>query len=85
MALALRRIATSRQPDATSAAAAMMADLRGGMEQYGVHLQERLEFAREAAKLEKVKALPGVRQANRARQTWFGRRALEVVRRLLGR
>jgi hypothetical protein len=85
MALALQRIAASKEPDAARAAAAMMADLRGGVEQYGVHLQERLEFAREAAKLDKVKALPGVRQANRARQTWFGRHTIRLVRRLLGR
>jgi glycosyltransferase involved in cell wall biosynthesis len=85
MALALRRIAVSKEPDAAPAAAAMMADLRGGIEQYGVHLQERLEFAREAAKLEKVKALPGIAQANRARQTRPGRLAVRLVRRLLGR
>ena len=85
MALALQRIAASREPSAPSAAAAMMADLRGGMEQYNVHLQERLEFAREAAKLEKVKALPGVAQANRARQTRAGRLGIRIVRRLLGR
>jgi glycosyltransferase involved in cell wall biosynthesis len=85
MALALRRVAASRRPDATAASAAMMADLRGGMEQYGIHLQERLEFAREAAKLEKVKALPGFAQANRARQTWVGRHLGRAVRRLLRR
>jgi glycosyltransferase involved in cell wall biosynthesis len=85
MALALQRIAASPPPDAARAAEAMMADLRGGVEQYGVHLQERLEFAREAAKLEKVKALPGVRQANRARQTRLGRHSLRFLRRLLGR
>jgi glycosyltransferase involved in cell wall biosynthesis len=85
MALALRRIAVSKEPSASSAAAAMMADLRGGIEQYGVHLQERLEFAREAAKLGKIKALPGVAQANRARQTRAGQRLITVVRRLLGR
>jgi O-antigen biosynthesis protein len=85
MALALKRVATSKQPDATLAAAAMMADLRGGIEQYNVHLQERLEFAREAAKLERVKALPGVAQANRARQTRAGRLAIRLLKRLLGR
>jgi O-antigen biosynthesis protein len=85
MALALRRIAVSKQPDATRAAAAMMSDLRGGIEQYNVHLQERLEFAREAAKLDKVKALPGVAQANRARQTRAGRLAIRLLKRLLGR
>jgi hypothetical protein len=85
MALALQRIAASHEPDAARAAEAMMADLRGGVEQYGVHLQERLEFAREAAKLEKVKALPGVRQANRARQTRLGRYSLRFLRKLLGR
>jgi glycosyltransferase involved in cell wall biosynthesis len=85
MALALRRVATSKQPDATRAAAAMMADLRGGIEQYNVHLQERLEFAREAAKLERVKALPGVAQANRARQTRSGQLAIRLLKRLLGR
>jgi glycosyltransferase involved in cell wall biosynthesis len=85
MALALRRVAVSKQPDATRAAAAMMADLRGGIEQYNVHLQERLEYARDAAKLQKVKALPGIAQANRARQTPLGRLALRILRRLLGR
>jgi glycosyltransferase involved in cell wall biosynthesis len=85
MALALRRVAASKQPDATRAAAAMMADLRGGIEQYNVHLQERLEFAREAAKLERVKALPGVAQANRARQTRSGQLAIRLLKRLLGR
>jgi hypothetical protein len=63
----------------------MMADLRGGIEQYNVHLQERLEFAREAAKLDKVKSLPGVAQVNRARQTRAGRLALRLLKRLLGR
>jgi O-antigen biosynthesis protein len=85
MALALRRIALSKEPSSTSAAAAMMADLRGGIEQYGVHLQERLEFAREAAKLDKVKALPGIAQANRARQTRWGRLGVRMLKRLLGR
>ncbi|MDX6657167.1 MAG: hypothetical protein QOH62_1960, partial [Solirubrobacteraceae bacterium] len=85
MALALRRVAVSKEPSAPRAAAAMMADLRGGIEQYNVHLQERLEFAREAAKLDKVKALPGVAQANRARQTRAGRLGIRIVRRLLGR
>jgi glycosyltransferase involved in cell wall biosynthesis len=85
MALALRRVAVSREPSASSAAAAMMADLRGGIEQYGVHLQERLEFAREAAKLEKVKALPGVAHANRARQTRAGRLAIRLLKGLLRR
>jgi glycosyltransferase involved in cell wall biosynthesis len=85
MALALRRIAVSQEPSAARAAAAMMADLRGGIEQYNVHLQERLEFAREAAKLDKVKALPGVAQANRARQSRVGRLGIRIVRRLLGR
>jgi O-antigen biosynthesis protein len=85
MALALRRIAVSKEPSAASASAAMMADLRGGIEQYGVHLQERLEFAREAEKLERVKALPGIAQANRARQTRIGRLGIQLLRRLLGR
>ena len=85
MAIALQRIATSKEPDATRAAEAMMADLRGGIEQYGVHLQERLEYAREAAKLEKVKALPGIAQANRARQTRLGRYTVRFLRKLLGR
>jgi glycosyltransferase involved in cell wall biosynthesis len=85
MALALRRSAVSKQPSAASASAAMMADLRGGIEQYNVHLQERLEFAREAAKLEKVKALPGIAQANRVRQTRAGRLGIRLLRRLLGR
>jgi glycosyltransferase involved in cell wall biosynthesis len=85
MALALRRIAVSKEPSAASAAAAMMADLRGGIEQYNVHLQERLEFAREAAKLEKVKALPGIAQANRVRQSRAGRLGIRLLRRLLGR
>ena len=85
MAIALHRIATSKEPDATRAAEAMMADLRGGIEQYGVHLQERLEYARDAAKLEKVKALPGIAQANRARQTRLGRYTVRFLRKLLGR
>jgi O-antigen biosynthesis protein len=85
MALALRRSAVSKQPSAASASAAMMADLRGGIEQYNVHLQERLEFAREAAKLEKVKALPGIAQANRVRQSRAGRLGIRLLRRLLGR
>jgi glycosyltransferase involved in cell wall biosynthesis len=85
MALALRRIAASSEPDPTSAAAAMMADLRGAVERYGIHLQERLEFAREAEKLKRIKRLPGIAQANRARQTRAGRLGIRFVRRLLGR
>jgi glycosyltransferase involved in cell wall biosynthesis len=85
MALALRRVAASRAPDAPAAAAAMMRDLRGGLEQYNVHLQERLEFARDAAKLQRIKSLPGLAQANRARQTRPGRAAIRLLRRLLGR
>jgi glycosyltransferase involved in cell wall biosynthesis len=85
MAIALRRVADLPAPDPIAAAQGMMRDLRGGLEQYNVHLQERAEFAAEAAKLEKVKALPGIAQANRARQTRPGRLAVRMLRRLLGR
>jgi glycosyltransferase involved in cell wall biosynthesis len=85
MALALRRVADLPAPDPIAAAQAMMRDLRGGLEQYNVHLQERAEFAIEAAKLERVKRLPLVAQANRARQTRTGRMAIRLLRRLLGR
>ena len=82
MALAMQRIAAVPAPSPAAAAQAMMRDLRGGLEQYNVHLQERAEFAADAAKLARVKRLPGVAQANRARQSRLGRLLTGFLRRV---
>ena len=79
-ARAAARSPASTEPDAARAAAAMMADLRGGIEQYGVHLQERLEFAREAAKLEQGQGAAGHR-AGQPRAPDAARAACAVRRR----
>jgi hypothetical protein len=85
MALALERLAESAAPDAARAAAALTADLRGALEQYNVHLLERRQFRAKAMTLQRIKRLPVVAQADRARQTRAGLLAIRFMRRLLRR
>jgi O-antigen biosynthesis protein len=56
MAAALRAIAREPPPDATAAAARLLADLRGGLEGYHGHLRERMDFARRALRFERAVA-----------------------------
>jgi hypothetical protein len=85
MAMSLERIAREPEPRADRAAAHLLADLREGVETYRIHMQERVEFAHQAARLKKLLGLPGVRQAVQARRDPRVRRALgPVYRRLRG-
>jgi O-antigen biosynthesis protein len=65
MAGALRAIARAPAPAAGPASAAMLADLRGGVDVYHGHLRERTEYARRAARVERlmkrIRRLPPVR------------------------
>lgn len=90
MAMALHRVAEEEPPPANTSAAAMLADLRAGVETYHGHLAERAEFLRAVQRVDRVKALPGVRQA---RGAWRSERvqrsvgpwALKTAKRLLKR
>jgi glycosyltransferase involved in cell wall biosynthesis len=76
MAMALHRVRHEDAPPATTTAAAMLADLRGGIETYHGHLAERAEFLRAVQRAERVKALPGIRQA---RGVWRSERVQRSV------
>ena len=90
MAMALHRVAEEEPPPATTSAAAMLADLRAGVETYHGHLAERAEFLRAVQRVDRVKALPGVRQARGAWrservQSTVGPWAIKTAKRLLRR
>lgn len=90
MAMALHRIRHEDPPPAETTAAAMLADLRGGIETYHAHLTERAELIRTVQRVERVKALPGLRQARRAWrsepvQRTVGPWAIKTAKRLLRR
>jgi len=90
MALALERIRREPPPSPTTTAAAMLGDLRGAVEAYNTHLAERAQYARQVARVERVKRLPGLRQA---RGAWRSERVqrsvgpwlLRTLKRLLSR
>ena len=71
MALALHRISREPAPSAEATAAAMLGDLRGHVEVTRALLAERREYQRQLARVNRVKALPGVRQA---RTVWRSER-----------
>jgi glycosyltransferase involved in cell wall biosynthesis len=54
MAAALRQIREQPAPGGAEASARMLADLRGGIEIYHGHMRERIEFARRAARLNRL-------------------------------
>jgi glycosyltransferase involved in cell wall biosynthesis len=54
MAEALTAIAREPPPDGAAASARLLADLRGGIEIYSVHLRERTDFARRALRFERL-------------------------------
>jgi glycosyltransferase involved in cell wall biosynthesis len=56
MAGALQAIAREPLPQSATASARLLADLRGGIEVYNVHLRERVDFARRALRFERVVA-----------------------------
>jgi hypothetical protein len=63
MALALRRVLHEPPPPANTTAAAMLGDLRGGIEVYRGLLAERIEFGRQVQRIDRVKRMPGLRHA----------------------
>jgi hypothetical protein len=77
MAAALQAIVREPQPNSAAASARMLADLRGGLELYNGQLQERLEFARRAERLEYL--LARVR-ANRLLRRLLALRRYRAVR-----
>lgn len=85
MALALQRIHAAPQPAGPPAAAALLPDLRAGMEQYRLHLHERKVFRQEALRLQKVRELPVVSTALAVRDRPGGKLAVRLLRRLAGR
>jgi glycosyltransferase involved in cell wall biosynthesis len=82
MAAALLAIAREPPPRANAAAARMLADLRGGLEIYHTHLRERMEFARRAARVERLVARLRRRALFRAVQRL---RSNRVIKQLIGR
>jgi glycosyltransferase involved in cell wall biosynthesis len=90
MALALQRVLREPPPPANATAAAMLGDLRGGIEVYRGLLAERIEFGRAVQRIDRVKALPGVRQArgvwrNPRVQGTVGPWVIKTAKKLLGR
>jgi hypothetical protein len=53
MADALLAIVREEQPDTTTPAARLLADLRAGIEIYDSHLRERVDYARRAMRFER--------------------------------
>lgn len=90
MALALLRIRREAAPTADDSAAALMSDLRGGIEQYREHLVERNDFARQVERVERLKRIGPV---GRARTVWrspavqrtVGPHVIRAAKRVLGR
>jgi hypothetical protein len=90
MALALLRIHREAPPTADDSAAALMSDLRGGLEVYREHLVERNDFARQAERWERIKRVGPI---GRARTVWrspavqktVGPHVLRAAKRVLGR
>ena len=85
MAAALWKIHAEPAPDAVPAAAAMLADIRAGLETYRVHLAERNAYARQVERFERVTKQPAVARVLRQRHRPLARRALGLVRRALAR
>jgi glycosyltransferase involved in cell wall biosynthesis len=92
MALALRRIRSAPAPGGEAAARALVSDLSAGVHVYATHIQQRDEFARQAATVGRLRAHPLMVWAKQARDrrwaravTWPLRRmAPGALRRLLG-
>ncbi len=90
MALALLRVRRAPAPAADAGAAALLSDLRGGLETYREHLAERNDFARQVERIERVKRIGPVR---RVRAVWrspavqrtVGPYVLRAAKRALGR
>jgi hypothetical protein len=66
MALALMRIRREPPPTSTTTASALLGDLRGQMEVTRGLLAERKEYLRQVQRIDRVKALPGMRHARAA-------------------
>ena len=66
MAAALLAIHRAPPPDPNAAARRMVADVRAGVEVHRRHVAERIEYARQAERFDRVKAMPGLSQARRA-------------------
>lgn len=82
MALALRRIRAAPSPGGAGAARALMSDLSAGVHIYATHVQERKEFARQAAPLQRLRANRVIVWAKRARNRRWARAVTWPVRRL---
>ncbi|MEY2517526.1 MAG: hypothetical protein QOJ89_4884 [bacterium] len=92
MALALRHIRSSPAPGGEAAARALVSDLSAGVHVYSTHMQQRKEFAQQAAPMERLRSHPLMLRAKHVRDrrwaralTWPLRRmAPGALRRLLG-
>ena len=82
MAAALHAIARRPEPDPDEGVQMWMRELRASIEAHRYHLDERREFARQAAPVQRLKARPAVARLNRARHGRTGRLALRLLRAL---
>jgi glycosyltransferase involved in cell wall biosynthesis len=78
MAHALLAIAQAPPPDPYAHVERLLADARSGTEQHRLYLVERRDLLREVKQLERIKALPGIRQYRRAKAS----RTAQIVLRL---
>lgn len=85
MALALRALARGPAPDPYAHVERLLADVRAGTEQHRLHLQERRELLAQVRQLQRIKALPVIRQARAAKRRRPVQLGLRVARKVLGR
>src|SRR5271166_1577187 len=79
MAAALLRIRREPPPAAGAGAARLLADLRSGIEVYGGHLHERMDYARRATRFERPLAQLRERRSGRVLLAAKGNRVVKIV------
>jgi hypothetical protein len=83
MAAALWEIRRRPAPDATAAAARMLAEVRAGVEAHRTHIAERRAYANQVERFERFTKRPGVARVLRQRHRPPVRRAIGAAQRLL--
>ena len=82
MAGALRAIAQAPPPDPYAHVERLLTDVRSAIEQQRLLTIERRDLLRQVKQLDRIKALPGIRQYRRAKGSKPGQAAVRGVRRL---
>jgi hypothetical protein len=85
MAAALRAIAQAPPPSPYAHVERLLADVRAGTEQHRLHLQERRELMGQVKQLDRIKALPVVRQARAAKRRRPVQLGIRLAKRLRAR